>query len=68
MALCYPLMTIFDLFINHRRIYFIDLIIILILTCAVIMSFIGDKLFEDNSFFTSQKKKYKDEEDSNEEY
>lgn len=49
MALSYPLMIVFDLFINHRRVNFFELILILVLSVSIAISFVGDKLFKTES-------------------
>jgi hypothetical protein len=46
LSFVFPMMTIFDLFINHRRVNMFELVVILILTVAVVISFIGDKIYD----------------------
>lgn len=46
MSFVFPMITIFDLFMNQRRVNLFQLIVILIITACVVISFIGDKIFE----------------------
>jgi hypothetical protein len=73
MALCFPLMIVFDLFINRRRINFPELLLIIIMTISVVFSFIGDKIWNEDEYLGERKNQHhplhhrKDEEELEEE-
>lgn len=48
----FPLMILLDLLINNRRLELFDIILIVFLSCAVAMTFIGDKIWSEEESLT----------------
>lgn len=48
MALVFPTMMLFDLFINHRRINLSQISLLMLLSFSIVISYIGDKICGDD--------------------
>jgi hypothetical protein len=48
----FPLMILLDFLINNRRLKLFEIILIVFLSCAVAMTFIGDKIWNEEEYLT----------------